>query len=396
MANTVLTPTMVTREIQRILHQKCNFIGSINRQYDDSFAKNGAKIGTDLKIRLPNQYTVRTGAVMDVQNTTESSVTLTVATMKGVDLNFSSSELTLSLDDFSKRILDPAISVLAANVENDAKSMYKNVYQAANESILTNTLSFDTLVDSERRMTNALVPTSNRTLNLNTRQNAEFVSAAKGLFHASDNIEKQYREGMMGRTLGYDVMRNTIWGQHTSGSDVSAYQVNGPNQTGATVTINTGSGTFKQGDIVTLAGCNRVHPETKADTGELMQFVVTADVAGSATSLPISPSIIITGATQNVAAAPTDTGAVTKVGGASKAYDLGLAYHEDAFAFVTADLELPQGVDFARREVLDNISMRIVRQYTINNDQFPCRVDVLYGYKAIRPELACRVHSHSN
>lgn len=396
MSNSILTPTMVTREIQRILHQKANFIGSTNRQYDDSFAKTGAKIGDTLKIRLPNQYTVRSGAVMDVQNTAETSVSLQVSTMKGVDLNFSSSELTLSLDDFSKRVLDPAISVLVANVENDYKSVYKQVYQAANVVTLTAALDFDTLADSERRMTNALAPTSNRTVNLNTRQNMEFISAAKALFHASDNIEKQYKEGMMGRTLGYDVLRNTIWGQHTSGSDASAYTISGANQTGATLTVTTGTGTFLLGDIVTLAGCNRVHPETKADTGELMQFVVTATTGTSISSLAISPAIIITGATQNVAASPTDTGAITKVGGASKAFDLGLAYHEDAFTFATADLQLPQGVDFARREVLDGVSVRVVRQYTINNDQYPCRVDILYGFKAIRPELAVRIQSHSN
>ena len=130
MANSILTPTAVTREALRVLHQKLNFVGSIVREYDDSFAKTGAKIGDSLKIRLPNQYTVRTGAVLSAQDTTESSVTLQVATQKGVDLNFTSVDLTLSLDDFSKRIIEPAMSVLAANVESDALSMYKDVGQS--------------------------------------------------------------------------------------------------------------------------------------------------------------------------------------------------------------------------------------------------------------------------
>src|SRR6476660_2207496 len=130
MANALLTMTAVTREALRILHQKLNFVGSIVREYDDSFAKSGAKIGDSLKIRLPNQYIVRTGATLSAKDTSESSVTLQVATQKGVDLNFTSVDLTMSLDDFSTRILEPAMSVLAANIEADAMSMYKDVYQS--------------------------------------------------------------------------------------------------------------------------------------------------------------------------------------------------------------------------------------------------------------------------
>ena len=132
MANTILTPTAVTREALRILHQKLNFIGNIDRQYDSSFAVEGAKIGSTLKIRLPNEYTVRTGATIDVQDTAETSETLTLATQKSVDVEFSSAELTLSLDDFGSRILDPMMAVLAANIESDALSMYKDVPNQSN------------------------------------------------------------------------------------------------------------------------------------------------------------------------------------------------------------------------------------------------------------------------
>src|SRR5882672_10787650 len=134
MANTILTPTQVTREALRVLHQKLNFVGSINRQYDDQYARTGAKIGDTLKIRLPNQYTVRTGATLNAQDTTEANVSLQLATQKGVDLNFSSAELTLSLDEFSKRVLNPAMSVLGAAIEADALSMYKDVYNQVNNN----------------------------------------------------------------------------------------------------------------------------------------------------------------------------------------------------------------------------------------------------------------------
>ena len=399
MANTILTPTAVTREALRILHQKLNFVGNVNRQYDDSFAKSGAKIGDSLKIRLPNQYTVRTGAVLDVQNTSETSTTLQIATQKGVDLNFSSNELTLSLDDFSKRVLDPAMSVLAANIQADAMSMYKDVYQQANQSTITAALSFTTLLNGKAILDRALAPMSDRIANLAVQNTVDLVDALKGLFQDSTQIAKQYREGMMGRTAGFDFYQNSLWSKHTSGTETASgtIAVSGANQTGATITVTNGSSkTLKKGDIITFVGCNRVHPETKADTGSLQQFVVTEDLGTSGTSLKISPSIVTSGATQNVAASPTTGQAITKVAGASGIYDVSMLFHPDAFTFATADLIMPKGVDFAAREVMDGISMRIVRAYDINNDQFPCRLDVLYGYKTIRAELACRTASNSS
>ena len=226
---------------------------------------------------------------------------------------------------------------------------------------------------------------------LNTQDNVDMVDALKGLFHDSTQVAKQYREGMIGRTAGFSFYENTLMPSQTTGSDASAYVTNDATaQTGSTLTVDTGTGTLKQGDIITIAGVNRVHPETKADTGQLMQFVVTADASANATSISISPAIVASGATQNVTNGAANNKAVTKVGGASAVHGVSLGFHKDAFAFATADLVMPKGVDFAARQVLDGISMRIVRQYDINNDNLPCRLDVLYGYKAIRPELACR------
>jgi hypothetical protein len=399
MANTILTPTAVTREALRILHQKLNFIGTIDRQYDDSFAKTAAKIGDSLKIRLPNQYTVRTGRAIGVQDTEETSVTLQVATQKGVDTNFTSNDLTLSLDDFSSRILDPAMSVLAANIEADAMSMYKDVYNEVSD--VGASITTQDVLNMAKKLTDGLAPVDARCLNMNTQDNVDLVEALKGLFNDPAKISKQYREGMVAANfLGFkDVYQNTLWPIHTTGTDdgTGDYVVNGANQTGAAVTVQTGAGTFKKGDIVTFAGCNRVHPETKADTGQLQRFVITSDVGANATSLPISPSIVVTGAKQNVSASPTDSGQVFKresdnstAIGASADYGVSLGYHKEAFAFATADLVMPKGLDFSAREVMDGISLRIVRQYDINNDTLPCRIDVLYGYKTIRPELACR------
>ena len=396
MANTILTPTAVTREILRILHQKANFIGTINRDYDDSFANSGAKIGTSLKIRTPNQFSVRTGAVLDVQDVQESSVTLTVATQKGVDINFSSAELTMELDDFSKRILDPAISALVATVENDVISnVYKNVYSVVDNA--GSAMSYAKLLEGEARLVKHLTPMSERSLMWHPQAHADMVSAWSTLFNDSKEISKQFREGMIGRAVGFDHYRSTHMPIFTSGTETgTTMTVNGANQTGSVITVSNGSSkTLVAGDVVTFAGCNRVHPETKADSGELQRFVVTSAVTAGGLSIAISPSIVTSGATQNVSASPTDTGTVTKLlGGASSATDVSLAYHKDAFTFVTADLVMPKGVDFAAREVLDGISVRVVRQYDINNDQFPCRIDILYGYKTVRPQLAVRIHNN--
>lgn len=392
MPNTILTPTAVTREALRVLHQKLNFVGNIVRDYDDSFAQKGAKIGDTIKVRLPNQYVVRDGATLNAQDTTESSVSLQISSQKGVDLNFTSGELTLSLDDFSQRILEPAMSVLAANIEADALNMALDVYQAVNN--IGSAISLNKVLMGRKALNDALAPMDNqRTALLNTQDNVDLIDSLKGLFQDSEAIKKQYKEGIMGRTAGMDFYENTLLANQATGTAASAttYTVNGANQVGSGVVVATGATTFKKGDIVTFAGCNRVHPETKADTGVLQQFVVTADHAGGAGTLQIAPAIVTTGGAKNVAASPTNGGAVVKVGGASAIYKPSLVFHKEAFAFATADLIMPGGVDFAARETIDGLSCRIVRAYDINNDKFPCRLDILYGYKTLRAQLAARI-----
>lgn len=389
MANALLTATAVTRESLRILHQKLGFIGNINRQYDESFAKSGAKIGDSLKIRLPNQYTVRSGATLSTQDTNETSTSLQVSTQKGVDLNFTSTDLTLSLDDFSTRILEPAMSVLAAAIESDALNMRKEVYQQVNNTGAAAT--FGKVLEGRKKLVDSLTPQGIWKALLNTTDSVNLVDALKGLFQDSKEVATQYREGKMGRGAGFDFTESTFLSTQQRGSG-AGYLVNDTVASGdATVTVDTGTGTIKQGEIVTFAGVNSVHPETKADSGVLQQFVVTADYAGGAGTIAVSPSFISTGATQNIAALPADNAAITIVGTASTNYGQSLLFHPDAFTFATADLLLPSGTDFARREVLDGISMRVIRQYDINADRFPTRIDVVYGYKTLRPQLACRL-----
>lgn len=396
MANSILTPTAVTREAARILHQKLNFVGSINRQYDDSFAKAGAKIGDSLKIRMPNQYTIRSGATLSTQDVTETSETLQVATQKGVDVTFTSAELTLSLDDFASRILEPAMSVLAANIEADAYSMYKDVYNLVDGDAAA--IAFSHIMNGRKVLNDNLAPIdSNRSAMLGTTHAYKLIDALKGLFHDSTAVTKQYKEGKMGRTGGFDFYESTFASDHTTGTaaKTTGYLVNGASQTGSTLTIDTGTTTLAKGDVITIAGVYQVHPETKAQMANLQQFVVTTTTGASATSVAISPAITTSGARQNVSGSPADNAAITKVGaGALETLNSSMVYHKDAFVFATADLEdVSQYGAWGAREVFDGISIRIARQYAISSDTVPCRIDVLYGYKTIRPQLACRIHA---
>ena len=399
MANTILTPTMVTREAARILHQKLNFIGRVSRQYDDSFAKSGAKIGDTLKVRLPNEYVIRSGINMAAQNVSETSVDLTVATVKGVDLNFTSQELALSLDDFSERIIQPAMTVLAANIEADALAMYKDVYNLYDGDAAA--FSFTSVSNARQILTDNLAPTSPRTLTMNTTHATKFMIDTKSLFHESEAISAQYREGKMGRTGGFDIYENTLLVPHTTGTAVktTVYVINtstGITSGSATLTnISGGTTTLLKGDVFTIADVYRVHPETKVSTGVLQQFVCTADTGGSFTSMTCSPTPYTSGPRQNVSLVSAGASkGITKVGAAAnETLVQSLAFHKDAFAFVTADLPLPEGVDWAKREVVDGISISLVRDFSISDRTFPCRLDVLYGYKCVRPQLAARIHN---
>jgi hypothetical protein len=392
MSNTILTPDMITKEALRILHQKANFIGSMNRAYDDSFAQSGAKIGDSLRIRLPNRYTVRTGATLSAQDTTEQATTLQVSTQKGVDLNFTSNELTLSLDDFSKRILEPAMAQLAASVESDAFNMALDVPNVVGASGSATT--FKNVLEARKKLSDNLAPTAERRLILNTQDNVDLVDSLKGLFQDSSTISQQYKEGMVGKTAGFDaIYENTLIPNFTNGAG-AGYLVNGAAQSGSSLIVDTGTGALPKGTIFTIANVYAVHPESRLSTGILQQFVVTANYTGGGGTVAIYPAIVASGALQTVNAVPADNAAITVYNTASDVTTTSLAFHKDAFTFATADLVMPKGVDFAAREVYDGISIRVVRQYDVNNDAFPCRLDILYGYKAIRPQLACRIQSN--
>lgn len=391
--NTILTPDMINREAQRILHQKLNFIGRMNQTYDSSFAKTGAKIGNTLRIRLPAEYTVTDGATIDTQDSVQKNTSLVVNNRKHVAMDFGMEELTMDMDNFSQLHLEPAMTRLAADVESDVlTNVYKDVYNQVNN--VGSAMTYRRIAEGRKRMVDELTPMdSTITGTLNTTDQFELNDAVKGLFNPQSLLSKQYRTGMLGEQAGFQFFENTHMPRHTSGTDDATgdYLTNDATaQTGTSLTIDTGAGTMTAGDIFTVAGVNRVHPETKVDSGQLQQFTVTTAIGVSATTITFTPEIIATGASQNVSNGAANNQALTKVGGNAVAYDISLGFHRDAFAFATADLEMPGGVDSASRVVQDGISMRYVRDFDIVNDRLISRFDILYGYKTIRPQLAFR------
>lgn len=389
-SNTLLNVNQITAKALVILHQKLNFVGSINREYDDSFANSGAKIGTSIRIRNPVQYTVSSGAALAVQNSVETNNTLTVNTQNHVDFSFSSLELSMNIDDFAARYIEPAMAVLAASIESQVIGIvYPAIY---NQAGVVGAQTFKNVLVGRKALVDNLAPKSKQWMcRLNTQDNVDLVDSLKGLFQSSQKISSQYTEGVMGVTAGFEFAENTFLTTYTRGAQNGGYLTNGATQSGASLIVDTGTGAGNAGDIFTIAGVFRVHPETKVSTGVLQQFVLTAAYTGGGGTMAISPAIVATGAAQNVSNTAADNSAVTWLDTASTARGQSLVYHPDFATFATADLVMPGGVDMASRASKDGIAMRMVRQYDINNDVFPARIDVLWGCAALRPQLACRL-----
>lgn len=403
MVNSLLTIDMITREAIRLWKNSNAFLMNVDHQYDSSFAVSGAKIGSSLRIRLPNDYTVTKGPALNVQDTNEQFTTLVLATQAHVDMAFSTADRTLSLDDYSERVLAPAVNNLAGQVALDLMGAAEGgicnwvANQDAGNNILNPIAS--TYLNAGASLDLNSAPVSNRKIVNSPRTEARVVASLAGLLNPQNTIGRQYATGSMTQALGFTWMKDQTALVHTNGALAQASAtVNGASQTGLTLTVNVLAAGLNLGDIITIAGVNAVNRITKETTGELRQFVVTANAAGGATSLSIYPAIVppVGGAKvqfQTVTASPANGAAVNPVSGlaASTAYRKNFAYCPEAVTIAMADLEMPGGVAEAAREVFDGVSMRMVTDYFIGTDQLITRLDVLYGFLWIRPEWACIV-----
>ena len=398
MSNSLLTIDMITRKSLEILENNLVITRNVNRQYDDSFAVEGAKIGSTLRIRLPDRALVTDGAALQVQADNEQFTTLTVSSQKHIGVNFTSAELTMQLDDFAERVLKPRVSQLASSVDADVATSYKGIFNAVGTPGTTPATSL-VLLQANQKLNEFATPMSPRYATVNPAANAGLVEGMKGLFNPTGAISRQFKNGMMGEgILGLDeINMSQSISNHTNGDWGTAITVTSTVATEGQSTLGisfTGSSkTWNVGDIFTIAGVFAVNPQTRQSTGSLQQFTVTAAATGTSTAtLSISPALFTAGnALATVNSFPQAAAVVTMFGSATTGYPQNLVYHKDAISFATADLLLPQGVDMASRQVHNGISLRIVRQYDINNDRLPCRIDVLYGFAAIRPVTAVRL-----
>lgn len=412
MANNLLTNLIITREAARVLHQQGTFLSSVNREYRDEFAKSGMKAGDTINMRLPAKYSVRTGATFTGQDHFERSTPLAVLSQYGVDVSFTTKDRTVSLDDYSKRVIQPAMKQLAAKIESDALSAaYKVINNGVNAT--TNTvLTYRYFQKMAQRITEELAPESDRTAVLQPSSVIEFLDSTKGLFAAQSNLNAQFREGIIGRTGGLDVGENTLLPPHTTGT-MAGSPVTFGNALGLSTTANswvsttalsitgaTATGTLLAGDIITLSGVYAVHGESKANYGRLQQFVVQASVtmttATSTYTVTVKPALIYGSgnAFQNVAlsgVADTSALTVTRLGASATTFAQDIAFHRDAFAFASVDLEdmSPYGAN-CTRAVSDNISIRFIQQYAVGSDTVAGRFDVLWGFAPLLPDLAVR------
>ena len=413
MANNLLTISKITNEALMVLENELTFTSEVDRNYDDQFAVVGAKIGNTVNVRKPGRFIGTTGPALNVEDFNETSVPVTLSTQFHVDTQFTTQDLALSLDMFSDRVLKPAIAAIANKIDRDGMSMA--TLQTANivgtagtpPTGLITYLTAGAYLDSEGAPRDG-----RRSCIVEPFTSATIVDSLKGLFVPNDRIGSQYEKGLMGRDsagMNWKMDQNVV--NQTFGSYTDTLSTNTTTFTGSlttgwastssiTLVSSAGTATLNQGDVIQIAGVYAVNPQNRSayGSGKLRNFVVTAAVtvaSGGGTSVTVSPAIITAGQFQNVTiiGSTSTTAVVTPFNKSGTVSPQNLVMHRNAFCLATADLELPDGVVFAGRasDKELGLSLRVVRQYTINNDSIPTRVDVLYGWAPLYPELACRV-----
>jgi hypothetical protein len=413
MSNNLLTISMITNEALMVLENELVFSDAVTREYDDQFAVTGAKIGATLNVRRPARFIGTTGPALNVEDFNETSVPVTLTTQFHVDTQFTTQDLALSLDMFSDRVLKPAVAAVANKIDYDGLTMAKGSTANIVGTAGTPPTSLLTYLNAAAYLDSEGAPRDGkRSMIVEPFTGATIVDSLKGLFNPSDKIGEQYRRGLMGRDsagLYWRMDQNVV--PQTFGNYSVALKTNTSTFTGSltsgwaqtsTITIATASSTatLNAGDVIQIAGVYAVNPQNRQAYGgnKLRNFVVTqtATATTGGVSVTVSPAIITAGQFQNVTVTSTSsTAVVTPFANSGEVSPQNIMLHRNAFTLATADLELPDGVHFAGRasDKELGLSMRVVRQYTINNDSIPTRIDVLYGWAPLYPELACRVAS---
>tara|TARA_R110000764_G_scaffold163709_1_gene250865 strand:+ start:139 stop:1377 length:1239 start_codon:yes stop_codon:yes gene_type:complete len=410
MANTLATPSWVTKEVARGFLNKLVFLAHVNRTYDDQYVQSGAKVGNTVNARLPQRFTVTDGQALQLQNLYDQTVPITLTNQKNVAFGYSSAQATTELDNIRTRYVTPGAEALANAAEVLAfDNVYADIYSSVGTPGTTPSATL-TYLQAGVKLTDLSTPLMGRVGMLDPLAMSTLANTTSSLFNPSAVVSENYTEGQFGRKqLGVDGWyQDPVRPTHTTGTfTASTPLVNGASQTGSTISTDgwaSGAATLNKGDVFTIAGVNSVNPLSYSDNGRLQQFVVTAttsDSSGAMATLPISPSIITSGALQTVSASPANNAVITVLGATAAASGTlatttspqSFVYHPDAFAFVMADLMKPgAGAESTTvRSKSLGFSIRMVEQYQIGTDQNPSRLDILIGATTIQARLAARV-----
>ena len=408
MANNLLTISKITNEALMVLENELTFTSEVDRNYDDQFAVVGAKIGNTVNVRKPGRFIGTTGPALNVEDFNETSVPVTLSTQFHVDTQFTTQDLALSLDMFSDRVLKPAVAAIANKIDRDGMVMANlntaNIVGTAGTppTGLITYLTAGAYLDSEGAPRDG-----RRSVIIEPFTSATIVDSLKGLFVPQEAIGEQYRKGLMGRDsagcnwkLDQNVVSQTFgsWSANTIAVNVTTatgFLTSGWASSSTISATASSSSVLNAGDVFTIPGVYAVNPQNRQSYGKLRNFVVlaTTTVGTGATSVTVSPAVITAGQFQNVSITSSGSQNITAFNNTGVASPQNIMMHRNAFTLAVADLELPDGVHFAGRASDKEIglSMRVVRQYTINNDSIPTRLDVLYGWAPLYPELACRI-----
>jgi len=410
MANSLLTPDWITKEIARNLVNNLKFASNVNRSYDDEYSQSGAKVGNTVKARLPQRFQVTEGQGLQVQGINDQFVPLTLTHQKNIAFSFSTAQETTQTQEYRKAYIEPAAIALSNIIDYDGLSTcFKDIYQSVGVPGTTPSSNL-TYLQAGAKLTKSAAPMKDRVGVIDPLAMVTLANANLSLFNPSAQLSDVYREGQFAnRALGVDSWYDDAnVAQFTTGTFTSATPlVNGAGQTGSSLITDgfaSGASTLNKGDIFTVAGVYAINPVSYQSTGQLQQFVVTSTISDTsgAMTISISPSIITSGQLQTVTDSPADNAAIIPVGStittgagtmAATVTSQSLIYHPDAFVLVMADLVKPRSGAVATtvRSKELGISLRMVEQYQIGTDQEPCRLDVLYGWATLRPQLACRV-----
>lgn len=400
MSNVLVTSSLVAKEALAILQNMLGFAKNVNRDFQDEFSGNqsrGYSPGQTINIKRPPRYTYRAGRVSVPQATTETSIPLTLS-QGGTDLSFTSFERTLSVQQFEQK-MQAAVAAVVNEIDRQgldlARRTVANSVGTVGTLPTTQAAAYALLTQGNQKLDEMAAPRDRqRALVVNPAMNAAVLQGFGGLFNASSAVGKGYETGMYQNAFGLKVDMDQNVARHINGTAVATTNtVNGANQTGSTITVNALNGTLTAGTVLTFAGVNAVNPQSRQDTGSLQQFVVQANAASGATSISVFPAIVTSGAFQTVTASPANSAVITIQGAADASYDANILYHKDAFTLAMVPMFEPMNGTGAKVTQMsdDGFSVKVTQFYDGVNDNNLMRLDVLFGWAATYPELACKV-----